>query len=78
MKGNMDIYYDEEGDFLEINIGGYRKGYFRDIGEGVAERIDEKTGKIVGIAILGFKERTKKLDTIKVSLPIKIKMSSYA
>ena len=55
MKGQLQIYYDEEGDFLEINIGSYTKGYFKDVGDGVAERIDEKTGKITGIAILSFK-----------------------
>lgn len=57
MKGKMQIYYDEEGDFLEINIGDYSEGYFKDISEGISERIDEKTGKTTGIAILGFKKR---------------------
>ena len=51
MKGQMQIYYDEEGDFLEINIGEYTEGYFKDIGEGISERIDENTGKITGIAM---------------------------
>ena len=74
MKGQMQIYYDEEGDFLEINIGKYKEGYFKDMGEGIAERIDEKTGKITGIAILSFKRRAQKLKNLKINLPIKIEI----
>ncbi|MBI4020286.1 MAG: DUF2283 domain-containing protein [Candidatus Aenigmarchaeota archaeon] len=70
MKGQMQIYYDEEGDFLEINIGKYTEGHFRDIGEGVAERVDEKTGKVTGIAILSFKKRAKQLKGMKINLPV--------
>mgnify|MGYP001590593456 CR=1 FL=1 len=76
MEGNMNIYYDEEGDFLEINIGEYTEGYFRDIGEGISERIDEKTGKVTGIAILDFKKRTENPKELKISLPIKIELTN--
>ena len=70
----MYVYYDEEGDFLEINIGGYTEGYFRDIGEGVSERIDEKTGRITGVAIMGFKKRA--LKETRVNLPFKLTISA--
>ncbi len=72
----MQIYYDAEGDFLEINIGKYTRGYFKDIGEGVAERIDEKTGKITGVAILGFKKKTKQTHDMKIDLPLKLEISA--
>ncbi len=72
----MNIYYDEEGDFLEINIGEYTEGYFRDIGEGISERIDEKTGRVTGIAILDFKKRTENLKELKISLPVKIELTN--
>ena len=72
----MNIYYDKEADFLEINIGDYTEGYFRDIGEGISERIDEKTGKVTGIAIMSFKKRTEALEDIKISLPVKIEITS--
>ena len=71
----MYMYYDEEGDFLEINVGEYTEGYFRDIDEGIAERIDEKTGKVTGIAILGFKKKTKGLKEVQFSLPLNIELS---
>lgn len=76
MKGNMNIYYDEEADFLEINLGKYTRGYFRDIGEGLSERVDEKTGKVTGIAIMSFRKRTQNLKDLKLSLPIKIEFLS--
>ncbi|MBS3139043.1 DUF2283 domain-containing protein [Candidatus Woesearchaeota archaeon] len=74
MKGELYVYYDEEGDFLELNIGNYTEGYFRDVGEGVSERIDEKTGKVTGIAILGFKERTRGMSDVRVKLPFKLEL----
>ncbi len=74
MKGQMQLYFDEEGDFLEINIGEYAEGFFRDVGEGISERIDEKTGKVTGVAILGFKKRTQQMKDMKINLPVKIEM----
>ena len=75
MKGNLNIYYDEEADFLEINLGNYKKGYFRDISNGLSERVDEKTGKVTGIAIMNFRKRAK-LKDLKLSLPLKIEISN--
>ena len=72
MKDNLNIYYDEEGDFLEINLGKMAKGFFREIGDGIAERIDEKTGRITGIAILSFNKRMKKEKNVNISLPFKV------
>ena len=74
MKGQMQIYYDEEGDFLEINIGKYTKGYFKDVDNGILERIDEKTGKVTGLSILSFKKRTQKSKDLKLNLPVKLEI----
>ncbi len=76
MKGQMQIFYDEEGDFLEINIGEYAEGYFKDVAEGVAERIDEKTGKVTGIAILSFRKRIQEQKGLKINLPVKLEISA--
>lgn len=48
------IWYDENGDTLEITTGG-KKGYLKDIGEGIWERIEG--GKGVGVAVLNFKKK---------------------
>ena len=74
MKGELSVYYDREGDFLEIRIGKPTKGHFRDLGDDIFERVDEKTGKIRGFAIFNFKKRTKKSQPI--SLPIKLKIGA--
>ena len=74
MKKKLYVYYDEEGDFLEINMGKYTKGYFRDIGPGLIERVDEKTGKITGFGILSFKKRIAKSKEIEVDLPFKMEL----
>ena len=38
MEERLNIWFDEEGAFLEI---GLEKGFFRDIGDDIWERIDE-------------------------------------
>ena len=76
MSNELNIYYDEEGDFLELNIGDYTEGYFKNLDNGIFERIDKKTNKVTGIAIHGFRKRTQGLKDIKLTLPIKIQLYS--
>ncbi len=76
MSNELNIYYDEEGDFLELNIGDYTEGHFKNLGKGIFERIDKKTNKITGIAIHAFRKRTQGLKDVKVSLPVKIHLYS--
>ena len=76
MKGQMQLYYDEEGDFLEINIAEFSEGFFRDVGDGISERVDEKTGKVTGVAVLGFKKRTEQKEEVKINLPVKLEISA--
>ena len=76
MSNELNPYYDEEGDFLELNVGGYTEGYFKNLGDGVFERIDKKTDKVTGIAIHGSRKRTWGLKDVKVSLPVKIQLYS--
>ncbi|MBI5399569.1 DUF2283 domain-containing protein [Candidatus Saganbacteria bacterium] len=65
----MKIWYDEDGDFLEIGIA-QTKGYFKDIGNDIWERVN-KNGKVIGFAVLNFKKRIKKQKK-EVILPLKI------
>jgi len=66
---NMNIYYDEEGDFLEITNGDISNCYFDNLGKGLFQIIDKSTGQVKGIAIFSFKTRTKNLEEIKLKLP---------
>ena len=76
MSNELNIYYDEEGDFLELNIGDYTEGSFKNLGDGIFERIDKKTKKITGIVIHGFRKRTQGPKDVKLSLPIKVQLDS--
>ncbi len=69
MENKMNIYYDEEGDFLEITGGDISNCYFDNLGNGIFNIIDKATEKVKGIAIFSFKKRTKNLAEIKLSLP---------
>jgi len=71
----MNIYYDEEGDFLEISKGDISNCYFDNLGEGIFQIVDKSTKEIKGIAIHSFKKRTKNLDEIKLKLPFKFNFS---
>lgn len=78
MKGPMRVYYDEEGDFLEISVGNTSKCYASELGQGVFLRIDEKTEEVKSIGILGFKKRTKDLKDIKLDIPVEVNFSPLA
>jgi len=56
-KENLNWEYDEEADVLYISIGEPRKALGVDIGEGAIMRYIEKTGEVVGVTLLGVKER---------------------
>ena len=52
MKGQMRVYYDEEGDFLEIRVGAPRANYGNHVNDDIVIFRDEKTDEAVGIGIL--------------------------
>ena len=60
MRGDLHIYYDQEGYYLEISLGNFQASYVRDMNDGVFEHINEKTEKIVGIRVLRNGQQTKK------------------
>ncbi len=76
MKDQLHVYYDEEADFLEITMGKFSNSYCRDIEEGVFERINGDTGKVVGIGILSFRERPGRIKEIDIKLPWKLALGS--
>ncbi len=74
----MNVYYDEEGDFLEIALGEPTKCYAEEVEPGVFLRIDEKTKEVKSVGILSFKRRSKDLKDIKLNLPIEVNFSQFA
>jgi len=67
--GKLKIWYDEEGDILEIGYGN-KKGFMKDLGNDIWERIEED-GRIAGILILSFKKRCKE-KKIEIETPLKL------
>lgn len=65
--GSLNVWFDEEGDFLEITSV-RKKGFFKDLGNGIFERVDED-GNIIGFAVLNVKKRSKK----EISVPFDVK-----
>ena len=78
MKGKLSIYYDEEGDYLEIFIKTQQKGYGEDIAPGITIFKDEKTDEVIGIGILNFKHKIHELDRLELNLPFEINFSSLS
>lgn len=64
----IHIWYDEEGDHLEINIKKSKDTYFNELKKDYFEIIDKKTNKIVGYAIFNFTKRKEKLIDFNIPL----------
>jgi uncharacterized protein YuzE len=62
----MKVWFDEEGDFLEVTFAD-RKGSFREIGPDLYERVDAR-GNVIGVAIFNFLKRYRK----SVEIPLKV------
>ncbi len=81
MENNIyEIYYDKEGDFLEVSFSEPAKeGTTEEIEEGIFITKDIETGRITDIGILDFKRRvdvlTKILKKLNIELPLKIDVS---
>lgn len=56
-KENLNWDYDEEADALYISIGEPRNALGVDIGEGAIVRYVEETEEVVGLTLIGIKER---------------------
>lgn len=56
-KENLNWEYDEDADVLYISIGKPHKAVGVDIGEGAVIRYREETGEVVGLTLIGVKER---------------------
>ena len=59
-KENLNWDYDEEADVLYISIDQPHKAMGIDIGEGAIVRYVEETGEVVGLTLIGIKERLVK------------------
>ncbi|NIQ07382.1 MAG: DUF2283 domain-containing protein [Candidatus Korarchaeota archaeon] len=56
------VFFDEEADILEVQIGKARKAVSKETKNDVIKRIDPETGELIGFTILNFLKRFKKED----------------
>jgi len=75
MNGQMKIYYDEEGDFLEIFIKKGVPNYGEEIAPGITVFKEEDTDEIIGVGILNFRKKAKYLNEIELNLPFEVNFS---
>ena len=71
-KKALRLWFDPEGDLLEVGLSRPRKGFFKDVGNDVFVRVDEE-GNVMGFAIFNFTKRMEKVREVK--LPIKASFS---
>jgi len=81
MKESVDIYYDEEGDYLEVSFGAPPKTeYTEKLDSEVLITRDSKTNEVKSIGIVAFRKRTEILKTIlkrlNMSIPLDISISN--
>lgn len=66
MISMIRIWYDREGDFLEITFR-EAKGYLREIAEDIYERVDE-TGNLLGYALFNVTRHERQA----LAIPLKV------
>ena len=64
--GKVRVWYDERGDYLEVTFA-EGEGFFREVGEDVFERVDEKGG-VLGFAVFNFRQKS----LVPVEVPIAV------
>ncbi|MGH7596162.1 MAG: DUF2283 domain-containing protein [bacterium] len=70
MGKELKVWYDEEGDYLEV-IFERKAGYFRETqNDAVMEKVDEK-GNVIGFSIL-------KVSSLKGQKPLSVSLMSKA
>ncbi len=74
MVDELNIYYDEEGDYLELTNGDISNCYFENFGKGIFKILDKASKEVKGFAIFSFKKRTKNLENLKIALPFKLEI----
>jgi uncharacterized protein YuzE len=66
MAEELKVWYDKEGDYLEV-LFGVKKGYFRETeNDAVMKKVDEE-GNVIGFSILRV-SALKEQDTLRISL----------
>ena len=74
MIKNLDIYYDNKADILEITIGEPSSCIFDEVEEGIFEAHDIETNGLKGYKIFDFLKRGG-MKNIKIPLPANVSIN---
>ena len=74
-KESLRVWFDPEGDLLEVGLGKPKKGFFKDVGDDVFVKVDDKEN-VLGFAILNVTKRMEKVREVK--LPLKATFSKIS
>ena len=55
--GTFEWEYDTEADVLYLSVGVPREAIGVDLGEGLIARYDESSGEVVGLTVIGVRQR---------------------
>ena len=73
MEKEIVVWFDKEGDYLEIAFGEPKRGYFKEVKGDVLQRVDSKTGEVLGFAFINFSQHfgnMQRPEEIKIPFPI--------
>ncbi len=63
MEERLRMFFDKEGDVLDISIGDPREAISKEVGDDILIRVAPKTNEVLGITILNFEKRFEQTKT---------------
>jgi len=65
-KNKISLWYDKDGDYLEITLRKSKDTYFNEIKKDFAEIIDMQTKEIIGYAVFNFMKQKRKQINLEI------------
>lgn len=73
MEKEMSVWFDKEGNYLEITFGNPKIGYFKEVKDDVLQRVDSETGEVLGFAFINFSQHFGSMQKPeKITFPLQI------
>ena len=69
---NISVWYDKEGDYLELTLKKSKDTYFDEIRKDIAKIIDKRSNKVVGYAVFNFTKKKQQEKELIFPIPEEI------
>jgi len=63
MEKRLRMFFNKEGDVLDISIGDPKGAISKEVGDDILIRVDSKSNEVLGITILNFEKRFEQRKT---------------